>query len=247
MYQRGVPPQATYTFKHPSIQDAAYPSLLRSTRQQYHQRIAQVLEGHFPETTETQPELLAYHFTEAGLHAPAIEAWRKAGQRSAARSAYTEAVAHVTKGLESARWHARDRDTHRAGTDIAPHAGYGTPDDQRVCSLRPWNRSTPGPELSQQVHESPQLLQSVARSAGVLSGAWRLPHGPRTGRTGRGAGITSAGPRARRTPITRSAIPCSPWSICHRPRFLMLPGETPSSQLGSRPRLATSSATLVLT
>ena len=67
VYQRGVPPQATYTFKHALIQDAAYQSLLKSTRQQYHQRIAQVLEAQFPETAETQPELLAHHYTEAGL------------------------------------------------------------------------------------------------------------------------------------------------------------------------------------
>ena len=65
VYQRGVPPQATYIFKHALIQDAAYESLLKSTRQHYHQRIAQVLEAQFPETAETQPELLAHHYTEA--------------------------------------------------------------------------------------------------------------------------------------------------------------------------------------
>src|SRR5207344_3511868 len=75
VYQRGVPPQSTYVFKHALIQDAAYESLLKSTRQQYHQRIAQVLESQFPETTETQPELLAHHYTEAGLAAPAVGYW----------------------------------------------------------------------------------------------------------------------------------------------------------------------------
>ena len=68
LYQRGVPPQATYTFKHALIQDVAYQSLLRSTRQQYHQRIAQALEAQFPETVATQPELIAQHYTAAGLH-----------------------------------------------------------------------------------------------------------------------------------------------------------------------------------
>ena len=68
LYQRGVPPQATYTFKHALIQDVAYQSLLRSTRQQYHQRIAQALEAQFPEIVATQPELLAQHYTEAGAH-----------------------------------------------------------------------------------------------------------------------------------------------------------------------------------
>ena len=66
VYQRGVPPHATYVFKHALIQDAAYASLLKSTRQQYHQRIAQVLEAQFPDTAETQPELLAQHYTEPG-------------------------------------------------------------------------------------------------------------------------------------------------------------------------------------
>src|SRR5439155_13344717 len=66
LYQRGLPPQATFVFKHALIQDAAYQSLLRSTRQQYHQRIAQVLEAQFAETAATQPELLAHHYTEAG-------------------------------------------------------------------------------------------------------------------------------------------------------------------------------------
>ena len=67
VYQRGVPPQATYVFKHALIQDAAYESLLKSTRQHYHQRIAQVLEAQFSEIAEEQPELLAHHDTEAGL------------------------------------------------------------------------------------------------------------------------------------------------------------------------------------
>jgi class 3 adenylate cyclase len=73
--QRGLPLQATYTFKHALIQDVAYQSLLRSTRQQYHQRIAQVLAERFPETAETQPELLAQHYTEAGLTEQAVAYW----------------------------------------------------------------------------------------------------------------------------------------------------------------------------
>src|SRR5262245_40170944 len=99
VYQRGVPPQATYTFKHALIQDAAYESLLKSTRQQYHQRIAQVLEAQFPETAETQPELLAQHYTEARLPEQAIRYWQRAGQRALQGSAYTEAVAHLRQGL----------------------------------------------------------------------------------------------------------------------------------------------------
>jgi class 3 adenylate cyclase/predicted ATPase len=100
MYQRGLPPQAIYFFKHALIQDAAYQSLLKSTRQQYHQQIAQVLEEQFLDTKETQPELLAHHYTEAGLIERAIPHWQWAGQHAAQRSAYVEAVHHLTQGLE---------------------------------------------------------------------------------------------------------------------------------------------------
>ena len=80
MFQSGVPPQARYLFKHALVQDTAYQSLLKSTRQQYHQQIAQVLEEQFPETTETQPELVAHHYTEAGLTEQAIPYWQRAGR-----------------------------------------------------------------------------------------------------------------------------------------------------------------------
>jgi TOMM system kinase/cyclase fusion protein len=100
LYQRGVPPQATYLFKHALIQDTAYQSLLKSTRQQYHQRIAQVLEARFAELVETQPELLAHHYTEAGLIEQAVGYWHKAGQKASERSAHVEAINHLTRGLE---------------------------------------------------------------------------------------------------------------------------------------------------
>jgi predicted ATPase len=100
LYQRGLPPQALYRFKHALIQDAAYQSLLKSTRQHYHQRIAQVLEARFPETATTQPELLAHHYTEAGLAEPAVGYWYKAGQRAHERSAHVESIEHLRKGLE---------------------------------------------------------------------------------------------------------------------------------------------------
>src|SRR5262249_13427251 len=97
--QRGLLPQATYLFKHALIQDAAYQSLLRSTRQQYHQRIAQVLEARFPETVEMQPELVAHHYTEAGLAEQAMPYWQRAGQHAIERSAHVEAISHLTQGL----------------------------------------------------------------------------------------------------------------------------------------------------
>jgi len=99
LYQRGLFPQAAYTFKHALIQDAAYQSLLKSTRQHYHQRIAQVLEEQFSETAEAQPELLAHHYTEAGLIEQAVGYWQKAGQNAVQRSAHVEAISHLRQGL----------------------------------------------------------------------------------------------------------------------------------------------------
>jgi class 3 adenylate cyclase len=100
LYQRGVPPQATYTFKHALIQDTAYGSLLKSTRQHYHQRIGQVLEAQFPGTVAGQPELLAHHCTEAGLIEQAVLYWQQAGQNAIQRSAHVEAINHLRQGLE---------------------------------------------------------------------------------------------------------------------------------------------------
>jgi class 3 adenylate cyclase len=98
LYQQGLPPQGTYVFKHALIQEAAYQSLLNTTRQQSHQRIAQVLAERFPGTAETQPELLAHHYTEAGLNAQAVGYWQQAGQRALARSANVGAIGHLTRG-----------------------------------------------------------------------------------------------------------------------------------------------------
>lgn len=99
VYQRGLGPQARYTFKHALIQDAAYQSLLKSVRQQHHQHIVRTLEERFPETRETQPELLAYHCTAAALTEQAITYWQVAGQRAITRSANIEAIQHLNMGL----------------------------------------------------------------------------------------------------------------------------------------------------
>ena len=100
VYQRGLPPQSTYVFKHALIQDTAYESLLRSTRQGYHRRIAELLEEKFPEVIKSQPELVAHHFTEASLHEQAIDYWHKAGEQAVKRLAYQEATAHLNRGLK---------------------------------------------------------------------------------------------------------------------------------------------------
>ena len=100
VFCRGVPPQSSYLFKHVLVQDAAYGTLLRGKRQELHRRVANVLEQHFPETVETQPELLAHHCAQAGWVDRAIGYYARAGQRGVARSAMAEAIAQLTKGLE---------------------------------------------------------------------------------------------------------------------------------------------------
>ena len=102
LFRQGVPPHATYLFKHALVQDAAYGTLLREPRRGLHARIAEALEGRFPEMAESQPELLAHHCMEAGLVEKAIEYWLMAGRLATAQSAYVEAVSHLRKGLELA-------------------------------------------------------------------------------------------------------------------------------------------------
>ena len=161
LYQRGLPPQATYVFKHALIQDTAYQSLLRSTRQQYHQHIAQVLEAQFPDTVETQPELLAHHYTEAGLTAQAVGYWQRAGQRARQRSANPEAVQHLTRGL--ALLTTLPETPARAQQELALHLalgpvfmatkGYAAPDVEQTYAR--------AQALCQQIGETPQLFPTL--------------------------------------------------------------------------------------
>jgi len=99
LYQRGRPPRSRYLFKHALIQDAAYQSLLKRTRQQYHERVAKLLEDRFSEVAGTQSELLAHHYTEANCPAQAIGCWHKAGVTAASKSANLEAVDQFRRGL----------------------------------------------------------------------------------------------------------------------------------------------------
>jgi predicted ATPase len=167
LYQRGLPPQATYRFKHALLQEAAYQSLLKSTRQQYHQRIAQVLEAQFPETVATQPELLAHHYTEAGLGTQALDYWQRAGQRSLERSAHVEAISHLTKGLEmlKALPNTPERIQQELGLQLtlgiplSATRGYAAPE---VAHLY-----TRAQELCQHLGETSQLIPA-------LLGLWRF-------------------------------------------------------------------------
>ena len=99
IYRHGLAPAIDYEFKHALVQDAAYQSLLRRTRHEYHQRIARVLEARFPQIVATQPALLAHHYTEANLPEPAIGYWQKAATQAGERAGYLEALADLSKAL----------------------------------------------------------------------------------------------------------------------------------------------------
>jgi class 3 adenylate cyclase/predicted ATPase len=165
VFRRGIPPEATYTFKHALVQDAAYQSLLKSRRQQLHARIAQVLESRFPGVSEGDPEVLARHTTEAGLAAGAIPYWRRAGGLAAGRWANVEAIAHLSKGLElvetlpAAPEHLDEELALRLaiGGPLMSTKGYAAPELERSYS-RAWS-------LCEQLDRSDALFP-------VLRGLW---------------------------------------------------------------------------
>jgi class 3 adenylate cyclase/predicted ATPase len=123
LFQRGTLPDATYTFKHALVQDAAHESLLRSSRQQLHAQIAEALETHAPELMDSQPELFAQHYTEAGLVEKSVAFWGNAGRRSAARSAMTEASAQFQKALDQLK--LLPDTTERQGRELEIRSALG--------------------------------------------------------------------------------------------------------------------------
>src|SRR5262249_3545000 len=96
------PSDSDYRFKHALIQDAAYENLLKSRRQALHRRVAETLRDRFADTALAEPEVLAHHFTQAGMTDAAIEWWGKAGDQALRRSAFQEAISHLGKAIEMA-------------------------------------------------------------------------------------------------------------------------------------------------
>jgi len=142
VFCRGTPPAATYLFKHALVRDAAYASLLRRRREQLHARIAAVLQSDFPETIEAQPELLAQHFTDAGLIDQAVTYWQRAGERAVARFANLEAFAHLSRGIEVLKTlpEGPQRDEHELVLHVAlitplwSSWGFGSPQAELVAT-----------------------------------------------------------------------------------------------------------------
>ena len=133
LFRQGVPPHATYLFKHALVQDAAYGTLLREPRRALHARIAETLESQFAEIAENQPELLARHCTEAGLIEKAASLWGKAGQRSLERSALVEAAEQFTRALAQIASVARHARAAPRADQASGRAHNPADPCQRIC------------------------------------------------------------------------------------------------------------------
>ena len=165
VFQKGLPPQARWVFKHALLQDTAYQSLLKSKRQQLHQQVAAVLVKQFPDIRHQQPELVAYHYTEAGLLDQAIGFWQYAGEQAVQRSAHREGIGHFAKGLELLsqlpetpdRSHRELTIQTRLGPSLMATKGYAAPEVERAY--------TRAQELCQQLGKTPQSFP-------VLRGLW---------------------------------------------------------------------------
>ena len=148
IFSRG-PPNSMFIFKHALVQDAAYQTLLKSKRQLLHARIANALETRFAEVAQTQPEIVAHHYTNAGAAQTAVKWWLKAGQLAIKRSANLEAVSHLSRAIEQVRIcpESRERDTSELAIRI----------------------SLSGPLIATRGYVTPELAQNYARASELCS------------------------------------------------------------------------------
>jgi class 3 adenylate cyclase len=157
-FRRGTPPEATYTFKHALVQDAAYDSLLKSRRQEIHRKIAGALEERHPQLIQTEPEVLAHHYTQAGQLETAIPLWQKAGELAIKRMAFAEAINDLGTGLGLVVNfpHGVQRDT--CELDLRSLLGTAT------LALKGW----PAQELTQILQPALPLAMSLRRDEALL-------------------------------------------------------------------------------
>ena len=165
LFRQGVLPHATYLFKHALVQDAAYGTLLRSSRQQLHGQIASTLEEEFPEIVEVQPELLARHCTEAGLDEQAIKYWRTAGEKAVRRASNREAIGHFRRALALNEKQAPD--VGRSLTELAILSQLGP----ALMSVHGWTAPEVGVAFERAEHLARELESSIDL-APPLAGLW---------------------------------------------------------------------------
>ena len=177
IHQRGMHPDATYEFKHALVRDAAYDSLLKSTRKLNHQHIAQTLEQDFRSLAEAQPELVALHYTEAGLPEPAVTWWHRAGERSVKLAANLEAVQHLECGLELVATLERNKARANIEVDMLQLLGIAIRSTQGSASERAEQIYTRSRTLSEWLQDKDREFQarwglwSVALASGALGPA----------------------------------------------------------------------------
>lgn len=157
-FRRGTPPEATYTFKHALVQDAAYDSLLKTRRQALHAKIARMHEEHFPAAKDTEPELLAHHLTAAGETETAIGYWQKAGELALKRLALNEAISYLNKGLEIIG--TLPQSPERDGKEM----GLRTPLGAAWVALKGWA----APEVWSTLHPALGLAKSLSRHEALV-------------------------------------------------------------------------------
>jgi len=162
MSRQGMPPHATYLFKHALVQDAAYGTLLREPRQALHARIAEVLEGQFPDVVETQPELSARHLSAASVIGRAVEYWFRAWERAMKRSADREAIAHLRAALQLLEQITDS--TERAAWELRILIALGPP-------LLLTTRSA-APEIASVYTRARQLAQQTGRMVELFQALW---------------------------------------------------------------------------
>ncbi len=163
-FRRGTPPEATYTFKHALVQDAAYDSLLKSRRQTLHAKIAQAIEQHYPETKDTEPQVLAHHLTAAGQAEAAMPLWQSAGGLALKRMALTEAISHLNKGLELVA--SLPPSSKRDTSELELRTPLGT----AWLALKGWA----APEVWTSLHSALALAKSLKRNDALLPILWGL-------------------------------------------------------------------------
>ncbi|NOT54999.1 MAG: AAA family ATPase, partial [Deltaproteobacteria bacterium] len=157
-FRRGIPPEAIYTFKHALVQDVAYDSLLKSRRHELHGTIAQVLAADFPQTTATEPELLAHHLTAAGQAEAAIGYWQQAGMLALKRLALKEAIAYLNQGM--ALVGTLPQSPERDGKELDLRIPLGT----AWLALKGWA----APEVWTALHPALGLAKALGRHEAVL-------------------------------------------------------------------------------
>jgi class 3 adenylate cyclase/predicted ATPase len=165
VFRHAAPPHVSFRFKHALVQDAAYSTLLRGPKQQLHARIVRVLEQRHPELVEKQPEILAHHFTEAGLAQQAAEYGLAAGRRAAARSANSEAISHYTRALDVLATLPAAKERDRLELDIQVELGVPLIATFGHSSLELERAYTRAQTLSEGLPGSPYLFR-------VTRGLW---------------------------------------------------------------------------